>query len=97
MADLVLVCRHCRWRPPGDLEMALVEAHFDMEPDHDPSDIKLELVAICDRCDLEMPLDRIEPRRTGGTKNYFTCTKCRRSKVVLQHEPGGQTVTKETT
>lgn len=40
MADvLTLVCKVCRWHPPPGLEMSIVEAHFDVEPDHDPTDI----------------------------------------------------------
>lgn len=84
---LVLVCTHCRWRPPGDLEMSLVEAHFDMEDGHDVEDIRLELVMICDRCDVEMPLERVVPRPTGGTKNYHGCPQCHRTKTVVQGDP----------
>lgn len=83
--DLVLACRICRWRPPGDLEMSLVEAHFDMTDGHDPEDIQLDLVVICDRCDIEMPLERSVPRPRGGTKYYHGCPKCRRTKVVVQN------------
>ena len=82
-ADLVLCCGICRWRPPNDMEMNLVEAHFDMEPDHDPDDIRLELVAIC--CDLEMAFDRTETRQSGGTRHHYSCGKCRKSKVVDQN------------
>ncbi len=88
MADLVLACQICRWRPPNDLEMNLVAAHFDMEPDHDPEDIKLELVMICDRCDLEMPLERTAPRSDGRTSCYHTCGRCHRTKVIVQAERG---------
>lgn len=87
MAEVLrLVCRICRWRPPDDMEMSIVVAHFDLEPDHDATDIKLELVAVCDRCDLEMPMDRIEPLRDGGSRHRFTCTRCHRSKAVVQRE-----------
>jgi hypothetical protein len=78
---LSLVCAICRWQPPGDLEMNLVESHFDMEPDHDPGNIKLELVALC--CGLEMALDRSEIR-TPGWWHHYTCGKCHRSRVVKQ-------------
>lgn len=83
-AGLVLVCRICRWRPPDDLEMEIVRAHFDLEPDHDPEDIKLELVMICDRCGLEMLLERAEPLRDGGERHHFGCPSCRRTKSVVQ-------------
>ncbi len=83
-AGLVLCCQICRWRPPGDIEMNLVEAHFDLEPDHDPANIRLELVAVC--CDLEMRLDRTERRRSGSLRHHYTCGKCRRSKTINQEE-----------
>lgn len=89
MADLILVCKICRWRPPEDLEVNLLQAHFDMEPDHDPENITVELVAICDRCDVEMPVERSIPRPSGGTKVYHGCPKCHRTKVVIQNEQKG--------
>lgn len=83
-ANLVLVCKICRWRPPNDLEMNLVQAHFDIEPDHDPEDLWMELVALCPRCDLEMPIDRSEARHDGTTVHHYTCNGCRRSWTVTQ-------------
>lgn len=81
---LVLVCQHCRWRPPNDLQMALVEAHFDMEPGHDPTDIKLDMVAWCHRCNLEMPLDRTEHLHDGRTRYHHSCPRCHRRDTVTQ-------------
>lgn len=81
---LVLVCAKCRWRPPGDLEMNLVEAHFDIEPDHDPGDIQLELVAWCERCGMEMALDHTEQTRSGVLRHHYSCTACKRSRVITQ-------------
>lgn len=86
---LVLVCKLCRWRPPNDLEMNLVQAHFDLEPDHNPEDIQLELVAWCHRCDLEMPLDRTETLRSGRLRHHHSCPRCRRSEVITQEAHRG--------
>ncbi len=79
---LSLVCHVCRWQPPDDLEMSFVQAHFDVEPDHDPGNIKLELVALC--CGLEMAMARTEPLRSGGQRPHYSCGKCHRSRTVNQ-------------
>ncbi len=86
MSDLlVLVCAipTCRWRPPADLEMNLVEAHFDLEDGHDPADVRLELVAWCRRCDLEMRLDRSEVV-PAGIRHHYSCGACHRRGTALQ-------------
>jgi len=85
---LVLVCGICRWRPPGDLEMSLVESHFDLEPDHDPGQIQLEMVAWCHRCDLELALTRNEPLASGAARHHYDCPRCHRSYSVIQNETG---------
>jgi hypothetical protein len=90
MSDvLVLVCKHCRWRPPGGLVMSLVEAHFDLEDGHDPTDIRMDMVAWCHRCGVEMPLDRSEGLRDGRVRYHHSCPRCRRSAVVVQAAGGG--------
>jgi len=87
MSKMTLVCKICRWHPPGDLIMSLVEAHFDIEPDHDPEDIQMELVAWCRRCQLEMPLDRSETARSGAMRYHHSCQRCHRS-CVIRREAG---------
>ena len=81
---LVLVCKICRWRPPGDLDLDLVRAHFDLEPDHDPTDLQLEMVAWCHRCDAEMAFTRSEPVE-GGQRHHYDCHRCPRSASVVQN------------
>lgn len=88
---LVLVCNadpaRCRWRPPGDLQMALVEAHFDIEDGHDPNNIKLELVAWCHHCDAEMTLFRTQALGPGRARYYYLCPTCRRTRWVIADAP----------
>jgi hypothetical protein len=83
-AGLALCCQICRWRPPGDLTMDFFQVHFDLEPDHDPENIKLELVAVCDRDGLEMTLGRSETTGTGRIKRHYQCPGCHRSRAVWQ-------------
>jgi hypothetical protein len=85
---LVLVCKHCRWRPPDDLQMNLVEAHFDIEDGHNPTDIRLEMVAWCRRCDTEMDLNTtVVVVASGNTRRTYSCPSCRRTYVAVQ-KPG---------
>ena len=85
---LVLRCNaapdRCRWRPPGDLDMRLVQAHFDMEDGHDPEHIRLELVAWCRRCDVEMNLFRSLDLGQGTVRRWYLCGICRRTRSVVQ-------------
>lgn len=76
---LELVCQHCRWRPPRDLQMELVAAHFDMEDGHDPGQIKMELVAWCNRCDIEMVNERSYNTPKGWQRILWRCNGCRRT------------------
>ncbi len=88
MSDaLRLACQICRWRPPNDLDMALVQAHFDLEPDHDPNDIRMELVAVCDRCDLEMFFSATLPAPGGRQRHEFECPACHRTTRITQEAP----------
>ncbi len=79
---LVLVCQLCRWRPPEGEPVSLVAAHFDV--DHDTTDVRMELVAWCDRCDQQMTYDRTSAIRGGGQKHHYSCGRCHRSTVVTQ-------------
>lgn len=83
---LSLVCRICRWVPPEEISVGLLQVHFDLEPDHDPEKIDLELVALCERDGLEMGLDRTVPA-PGGVRHHYSCPRCHRSRVVFQGPP----------
>lgn len=90
---LVLVCNaapeRCRWRPPNDLDMRLVQAHFDLEDGHDPEDIRLEMVGWCHHCDTEMALFRSQDLGEGAQRHHFQCPTCRRTRSVVQTAPPG--------
>jgi len=83
---LVLVCAipTCRWRPPADMEVSLLEAHFDLEEGHDPANIHLELVAWCRRCNVEMNLDRSEHLHDGRVRHHYSCRACHRRGSCIQ-------------
>jgi hypothetical protein len=82
---LVLVCKHCRWRPRIADDMTAVERHFADEPaPHDPDDLQLEMVAWCFRCEREMPLESSLALRDGRTRHTFGCILCHRTKTVVQ-------------
>ena len=90
---LVLVCaiETCRWRPPNDLVMDLVQAHFDLEDDHDPNNIRLDLVAWCYHCNTEMVLFRSQDLGQGTYRHYYLCRACRRTRNAVQEtEPPDQ-------
>ncbi|GAA4439514.1 hypothetical protein [Phytohabitans houttuyneae] len=74
---MALVCATCRWRPIGELTMGVVEAHFETEPDHDASNLKLELVVLCPRCDQEMVFER-----SVGDRDIFNCAPCHRTRSI---------------
>jgi hypothetical protein len=70
---LRLWCHHCRWLPPEDMEMALVQAHYGLEHP-DAGKITLDLKPACPCGD---PMEHTETRPTGGGfKDYFTCPAC---------------------
>ena len=67
---LRLECRFCQWVPPEGMQMAIVQAHFDM--DHDTGVVHLNLVPAC-TCGASM--EHTESRPTGGgSKDYFRCS-----------------------
>lgn len=70
-----LVCAVCRLRLALDATMAVVEQHFELE--HQSTDLRLELVAICPRCDQPMRHDF-----SHGLNDHFACDHCHRSRVV---------------
>lgn len=72
-----LECVHCRYRAPLDAPVSFLAAHFDVE--HDTTDVKVELTVICPRCDRRMAYERTE-----GSRDYFACTPCHRSRVVTR-------------
>jgi len=86
MPDLVLLCKQCRWRPPTDTVMEAVALHMEVE--HDTDDISMEMVAWCERCDLEMPLEEKIPHRSGSVVCVHRCTRCKRRYDVRQAPEG---------
>jgi len=86
MPDLVLVCRPCRWRPPADTVMEAVKLHFEVE--HDTAEVAMEMVAWCDRCDCEMPLEMTGTTRSGTTVHLHRCPHCHRRYEVRQAPEG---------
>lgn len=66
---LRLECKRCQWVPPTDMQMAVVEAHFDV--DHDTGNIELNLVPAC-TCGTTMEHTGSRPTG-GGSKDYFRC------------------------
>lgn len=74
---MALTCQLCGYRPADNLTMGVLAAHFETE--HDTADVRLDLVVICDRCDVVMPL-----QRTQGRKSYHDCPRCHRTRVITQ-------------
>lgn len=72
-----LRCAHCDYRPPRDVTVGVLGAHFEVE--HNTHDLRTELIVVCPRCDGEMPLEReIVP----GRKYLHGCARCRRTRIV---------------
>jgi hypothetical protein len=81
MADpFALACKHCGWRPPGDLVMGVAAAHFETE--HDTTDVAFDLVVVCDRCDRVMT-----HLATIGDQHHYECAPCHRGRVIKQGPP----------
>lgn len=76
---MALACRHCRHRFPDGVTVGVISAHFETE--HDRSDVQLDLVVLCPRCDAEMALERQEPGR-----DTFHCPPCHRTRVIKRQE-----------
>jgi hypothetical protein len=72
---MALICRVCGWRPDGGIPMGIVAAHFVTE--HDSTDVRVELVALCLRCDKPMTYERSE-----GLQDFFSCLACHRTRVI---------------
>lgn len=72
-----LRCQFCDYRPPRDITVGVLGAHFDTE--HDGAHPQMELIVLCPRCDGEMPLER---ELTPGRKYLHTCSRCRRTRIV---------------
>lgn len=75
---MALLCQTCRWRPDENLMVGVVKAHFETE--HGTSDVRLDLVALCPRCDTAMTF---EHHRAG--RDHFVCDGCRRTRTI-RHE-----------
>lgn len=72
-----LACTHCRYLFPLDITTGVLAAHFETE--HDTTDVKLELVVLCPRCNGAMELES-----TRGNLSSFACKPCHRTRVVKQ-------------
>ena len=72
---MALLCQTCRWRPDENMPTGLMVAHFETE--HGTTDVRLELVALCPRCDIPMTFDY-----SHGDKDYFGCVQCRRTRTI---------------
>lgn len=78
MAEIfALACKHCGWRPPGDLAMGVAAAHFETE--HDTTDVAFDLVVVCDHCDRAMTYFA-----SIGNQDHFECKPCHRGRVVTR-------------
>lgn len=72
---MALLCQTCQWRPDENLTVGLMQAHFETE--HDTSDIRLDLVALCPRCDTAMAFEHHHAGR-----DHFVCATCRRARTI---------------
>jgi hypothetical protein len=70
--SLRLQCKHCGWPPPEGAPLEAVLLH--MQVDHDTSDVKMDLVAVC-TCGAAMTYTATGPTG-GGFKDYMTCPAC---------------------
>lgn len=77
---MALACRPCRHRFPEDVTVGVLAAHF--ETAHGTTDVQLDLVVVCPRCDAEMTFERAERRR-----DVFACAPCHRTRIVHRKEP----------
>lgn len=75
-----LCCIHCRFVFPGEITSGVMAAHFETE--HGTTDVKLELVALCPRCEKPMMFERTETLSSGLLRDYFSCNDCHRSRTV---------------
>ncbi len=70
-----LLCQTCGWRPDENLTVGLVKAHFEVE--HDTSEVRLDLVALCPRCAAAM---RFTHHHAG--RDHHVCDGCRRTRTI---------------
>lgn len=77
---MALACKVCGFRPAGEVTMGVFAAHVETE--HDTTELLLDLVVICDRCDVVMP-----HRRSEGNRHWHDCPQCRRTRVLKTREP----------
>jgi 5-methylcytosine-specific restriction endonuclease McrA len=77
-----LACVYCGHLFPMTITVAVMAAHFQVEPGHQPEP-KVELVALCPRCGKAM-----KHRFKVGHRHYFDCEPCYRRRVVTQLPPG---------
>lgn len=87
---LRLECIHCGWPAPDDMQLAVVQAHMDM--DHDTAEVALSLVPAC-TCGTTMAHTH-SSSADGVKKDYFRCPADGSTGFVLRddvrHRQGGE-------
>lgn len=77
--DMALACKHCAYRFPIHITVGVMAAHFETE--HDTTEVELELVVVCPRCDRVMAFEH-----SIGNKDHFACSSCHRVRVITRTE-----------
>lgn len=78
-----LACPECKHIFSMKITMGVVAAHMEVE--HNITEVKLDLVVLCLRCDGIMPLERTEHTKSGP-KHHHYCDRCKRSRIVNQRD-----------
>lgn len=76
-----LACTHCSYVFPNEISAGVMAAHFEAE--HGVTDVRVELVVLCFRCETPMKLERTEPV-AAGRLHYYICETCQRTRRVTQ-------------
>lgn len=74
-----LACTHCGYRFPTTITVGVMAAHFEAE--HDTTDVRVELVVLCDRCNQVMT-----HFATVGEEIHYQCEPCHRGRIIHQRE-----------
>lgn len=88
---LKLACQACRWRPDPTQPMGLVRAHFvsehpELVKEDGSPDMRLDMVAVCPRCDVEIPLFRSIDLGSDTVELEYVCQRCHRGYGVTQNK-----------
>lgn len=71
---LILRCHFCDYRPWANAQMSAVQKHFDEK--HAGEVLKLDLVVICQQCDVMMDIVRTDHISRRQEKDIFHCPQC---------------------